>query len=516
MERIPDDPTVVQPIYDQLKASFLAGKTRPISYRKQQLKNLLKGMKEIEEKIHEAWDKDLGGGKFASQMLSYHITIGEIEECLSKIEKWNAPQSVDTPLAIGPAKSYLLPEPLGVVLIIGSWNYPISLTIPYAASAIAAGNCVILKTSELAPHSSQVVAEIFEKYLDKECYRVIEGKVEVAKAVTKLPVDKIVFTGSTEKGKLVAMAAAQNLTPCVLELGGKSPTIVDKDAHIENAALRIAQGRFMNCGQTCIACDYLFVHKDIKDKFIPELKKKVIEYFGQDAHKSPDYGRIINDFHAKRLKGYLDENHGGKVILGGEVNLEEKYIAPTLVETPSLESKLMQDEIFGPILPILYFENIDEVIKFINERPKPLALYYYGPNSSSNYKNLKYNTSSGALVTNESVFHFASLFLPFGGVGASGMGYVHGYNGFKELVHMKPVMEKGTINFYPFNVRYPPYSEHRKKLMLMLLKYPGLKQSHMYKGIGLLVLIGATVFAHKKGYLTALKDIIVKALTRGK
>lgn len=517
MENIPDDPKVVQPIFDELRNSFyVKAKTRPLKYRKTQLQSLLQGLKDLEEKFHEAWDKDLGGGKFSSQMLSYHLTIGETTECLHKLEEWNAPISADTPLSIGPGKSYMLPEPLGVILVVGAWNYPLSLTIPYCASAIAGGNCVIVKSSEMAPATSKVLKQLFEKYLDPECYRLVEGKAEVAKAITKLPFDKIIFTGSTEKGKLVARAAADNLTPCLLELGGKSPTIVDRDADITNAVLRISQGRFTNAGQSCVACDYIYVHKDIKDRFVSELKKTVLQFYGEDPTKSKDFGRIINEFHCNRLKGYLDDNHGGKVILGGQVNLKDRYVAPTLIDSPKTDSKLMKDEIFGPILPIFEFENIDTVIEFINKRDKPLALYYYGSGSSPSYKKVRELTSSGALLLNESLIHFAHAFLPFGGVGASGMGYVHGHQGFKEVVHFKPVFEKGCINTYPFNARYPPYTAHKQKLLLSLLTKPQLKQKHLHMVIGFIVLALIFVLAFKYGAVDIAKKSVSNLLKGGK
>jgi len=516
MENIPDDPTIIQPIFDEVRASFYEkAKTRPLSYRKEQLKNLLKGLKDLEEKFHEAWNADLGGGKFSSQMLSYHLTVGETQEALHKLEEWNKPTVVDTPLSIGPGKSYLLPEPLGVILVVGAWNYPLSLTVPYVASAIAGGNCVIAKASELAPHTSKVLKELFEKYLDKECFRLVEGKAEVAKAITRLPFDKIVFTGSTEKGKLVAKAAADNLTPCLLELGGKSPTIVDRDCDLNNATLRICQGRFTNAGQSCVACDYVFVHKDIKEKFVEEMKKKIIQFYGEDPLKSKDFGRIINEFHCTRLKGYLDENHGGKVIIGGQVNAKERYVAPTLIDSPRFDCKLMKDEIFGPILPIFEFDNIDMVIQFINKRDKPLALYYYGSGSSQNYKRVRDFTSSGALCLNESLIHFAHAFLPFGGVGASGMGFVHGYNGFKELVHFKPVFEKGAINCYPFNARYPPYTPHKQQLLLSLLTKPTLKQKHLNIAIAFILLILAFILAFRYGAIDEAKKSVVNLLKKG-
>jgi len=478
---ISDDPSVIRPALDDLRKNFLTGKTLPLKYRKQQLNNLLRGLKELEPKFHAALQKDLNANEMMSYMLSTCLTIEDIKHTLAHIDKWNKPKSVDTPLVIGPGRSYIQPEPYGVALVIGAWNYPVATAVPYLATAIAAGNCCIVKPSEVSAHTSNVIAELVDKYLDKDCYRCIEGQVEVAKAITKEKFDLIVFTGSTEKGKLVAKAAAENLIPCVLELGGKSPTIVDRDANLDNAAMRIVQGRMINCGQTCIACDYLFIHKDIKAKLLAKIQEKITEFFGTDPSKSEDYPRMINDFHLQRVKSYLDEDHGGKVVIGGQIRAENKYIAPTIVDNPRLDSKLMQEEIFGPVLPVLEFADLDYVIKFIQERPKPLALYYYGSTFSNNYKRVKTLTSSGGLMANDSVFHFANNHLPFGGVGSAGYGKLHGYGGFKSFTHFKPVMEKTSINFFPFNVRYPPYAGFRGQLLRFMLKLSQVNQSTIFK-----------------------------------
>ena len=503
-----DDPKIIRPALEELRKSFLKGKTIPLAYRKQQLRNLIKGIRELEPKFHEALRKDLGASALASYMLSTNLTISEVEHALSNINKWTRKQYVDTPFIIGPARSYIQPEPYGVALVIGPWNYPLSTSVTYVATAIAAGNCCIVKPSEVSENTSKVIAELFDKYLDKECYRCIEGKVEVAKAIIKEKFDVIVFTGSTEKGKLVAQAAAENLVPCILELGGKSPTIVDRDANLENAALRIVQGRFINCGQTCIACDYLFVHTEVKVELLAKIQEKIIEFYGKDPSLSEDYPRIVNDFHLQRIKGYLEEEHGGKVIVGGEIKADQKYIAPTLVDNPKLTSQLMQEEIFGPVLPILEFNNLDYAIQFINERPKPLALYYYGSTLSSNYKKVKTFTSSGALVANDSVFHFGNSDLPFGGVGNAGYGKLHGYEGFKSLTHFKSVMEKTSINFYPFNVRYPPYAGSRGNLLRLMLKYSYLKQSTIVKTLILLCVLGIGARLHHKGKLILILEFI--------
>lgn len=506
---ISDDATVIKPTLAALQKSFRSGKTLPIEYRKQQLKSLARGIKELESKFFDALKKDLGMNEIMAKMLSTNITLDEISLILKDLDHWTKPESVDLPLLVGPGKSYIKPEPFGVALIISPWNYPVSTCLPYVATAIAAGNCVVLKPSEVAPYTSKVLSEVFEKYLDRECFRCIEGQVEVAKAIIKEPFDVIVFTGSTEKGKLVAKAAAEHLTPCILELGGKSPTIVDRNADLDNAAFRIMQGRFINCGQTCIACDYLFVHKDIKQKLMEKFKQKLIEFYGTDPAKSTDYSRIINEFHLKRLKSYLDEDHGGKVLVGGQVNMSERYLAPTIVDTPKLTSKMMQEEIFGPILPVYEFDDFDYVINFIKDRPKPLALYYYGSGSSANYKRLRDETSSGGLSLNESVFHFGVLEAPFGGVGFSGFGKLHGHYGFKALSHPKSVLEKGTINSFPFNVRFPPHDgTSRKKILNFMLQFSTVTQGFVNKIVLLIILFIVLMFLFRRGHLNVVTQTV--------
>ena len=504
---INDDPSIVQPVFETVKQAFNSGKTRDLNFRRQQLKNLIRGINELDKQFHDALKNDLGASQFTSYLTSTSISLLDIEHTLSNFKKWAQKKSVDTSVLLGPAKSYIVPEPYGVVLIIGAWNYPLFTTLPYVATCIASGNSIILKPSEMASHSSKIIAELFEKYLDNECYKVVEGATEVAKKLTALPLDMIIFTGSTDKGKLVAKAAAENLTPCILELGGKSPTIVDRDADIENAALRIASGRWTNCGQTCVATDYLLVHKDIKIAFVKALKQKLIEFFGANPKNSSDYVRIINEFHSKRLQGYLTEDHGGKILYGNlnDIDIKEKYVPPFIVENPKLNSQMMQDEIFGPILPIIDINNIDEAIKYINSRPKPLALYYYGSIFSAAKDRLINETSSGSIVFNDSIFQVLHENLPFGGVGFSGMGAVHGEIGFKSTSHFKPIMDKAPINLFPLSCRFPPYTTSRQMIMKTLLKSTNFPQKKAVYGILFIGLVIGAV-SYKKGYFNPLVE----------
>lgn len=494
MQKIPDDPSVIRPVLESLRKTFRTGKTKDISYRVTQLKNLLRGINELTPQLDEAGKLDLGVSPFINFMSSTSGVVNEINDCIRNVRSWAKPVSVNTPLPLGPARSYIKSEPLGVCLVISAWNYPLVTLIPPVATAIAAGNCVVAKPSEMAPHTSKVICELFDKYLDKECFRVIEGQIEVAKAITREKFDVIVFTGSPEKGKLVAKAAAENLIPCVLELGGKSPTIIDKEANLDNAAMRVIQGRFLNAGQTCIAPDYVFAHKDIKEQFLQKLQEYKVKFYGEDAYQDKNYSRIINTDHTQRLKGYLDENHGGKIVFGGDVKINEKYIGPTVIDSPNVNSKLMKDEIFGPILPVFEFSDLDTVINFINDREKPLALYYFGSNLGSNKTRIINETSSGAIMINDSIFHILNSELPFGGVGSSGYGSCHGKRGFDCVSHEKPIMEKFSINMFPFNSRYPPFASTRQTLLRGLLKTSSISQMDAIMATLVLVFVLVVVF----------------------
>ncbi|CAD8095364.1 unnamed protein product [Paramecium primaurelia] len=505
MEQIQDNSEIIQPIFQKLKETFNTHKTKCIKFRKTQLKSLLKGLEEMEQEFHVALEKDLGVTIFSSQMTSTIVTKVEIENQLAHIDEWSKEEYVDTPFVIGPGSSKIIYEPLGVVLVIAAWNYPLYTGIPPMAAAIAAGNCVILKPSEIAPHSSQVMYNLVTKYLDQSCYAVIQGGVEVSKKITTLPFDLIIFTGSPEKGKLVAKAASENLVPCILELGGKSPTIVDKDCSLNVTVQRIIQGRFINAGQTCVACDYVFVHQSIKDAFINEMKTELKNFFGENPQKSNDYSKIVTEFHTQRLKELL-KDHNGQVIIGGQVNVDQRYVEPTIILQPQVQSKLMTEEIFGPILPVLTFDNINEVIQFINSRPKPLALYYYG-SSSKNKKLLEQQTSSGAIVHNDSLFHLLNPNLPFGGVGNSGYGAYHGITGFKSCCHAKPVFTKSTLNIYPFNIRYPPFTKHKLQTLSLFFKFAELPQRHVVNATLFVSFLVALKLAQKKGYLKRLLEI---------
>lgn len=514
---IPDDPSVIKPILSELRDSFSLNKTKHVAFRRQQLHNLIVGIKELTPRFAEAAQKDLGYTEFANKLLSIQISLADIEHTHKHFEKWTKHTAVETPLFIGPGKSYIVPEPLGVALVMSAWNYPVFTALPPVASAIAAGNCVVMKPSELSPCTSNVIKELFDKYLDKECYRCIEGQVETSKAIVQEHWDLIIFTGSPEKGRLVAKAAAENLTPCILELGGKNPCIVDEDADLENAALRVIQGRFTNSGQTCTAPDYVFVHKKIKDKLTAKFIEKVKDFFTDKPENSLDLVKIVSPNHVKRLEQLIKEEHGGKILIGGTCDPENRFVHPTLIDNPKLSSRMMKEEIFGPILPIFEFENIDQIIKFIKERPKPLALYYFGGVFNKNKHRVVKETSSGSIAINESLFQVLNPELPFGGVQNSGQLSLHGKFGFDSCSHKKAVFDKLPINGKIMEMRYPPSNDKKISNMLSFQhKTKHLNQSHIVQGLVAVVVFFLALFfyvtfvdRHYGGVFGLIKEILM-------
>lgn len=384
----------------------------------------------------------------------------KIDHCLEHLKEWMADESVDTPMLLGPAKSRIVWEPFGVALIMGSWNFPFFTTIGPLIYAIAAGNCAIIKPSEMSPQCSRIMKRLLTRHLDSQAYACIEGAVQVAIAITSKPFDVICFTGSTEKGKLVAAAAAKNLVPCVLELGGKSPTVVDETADIDFAARKVAWGRYANAGQICVAPDYVLVHEKVTSKF-NDLLKKYIKEFWDEGRNVKDAGRAITDWHQKRLCGML-KDHGGEVIQGNANAHEDFNLTSTVVMNPNPESAMMKEEIFGPILPVFKFSKIEEAIQKINEGDKPLVLYYFGATFGKNKTRIERETSSGGYVVNDVLVHLLNPDLPFGGVGMSGYGKYHGKAGFQAFSHNKAVMVKAPI---PTDFLYPPYTKSKENLI---------------------------------------------------
>ncbi|NEQ45228.1 MAG: aldehyde dehydrogenase [Leptolyngbya sp. SIOISBB] len=429
---------------------FATGQTRPIEFRLTQLKRLQATIIERQAAIVKAVQTDLGRPEFEG-----YFEIGVLDELryvLKRLRKWAKPRRVGLPLVQLPGAAWVQPDPLGVVLIIGPWNYPFQLVISPLIGAIAAGNCALMKPSELAPATSKVVADLVRDTFSPEYVAVIEGDVAAAQVLLAQKFDHIFFTGGTRIGQIVMTAAAKHLTPVTLELGGKSPCIIDQDINLEVVAKRIVWGKFVNAGQTCIAPDYLLVHESIKSEFLAVLKQTVPAFFGDDPAQSPDFARIVNDRQFDRLAALMADE---SPVIGGLTNRDERYIAPTILDEVTWDSPIMQEEIFGPILPVITYRHIEEAIAHINARPKPLALYLFTNNQSLQQQVLG-STSSGGACLNDVFLQAAIWGLPFGGVGDSGIGAYHGKASFETFSHLKSVLKKPF--WFDLAWRYAPYA----------------------------------------------------------
>lgn len=446
-----------------LRDSFNRGLTRPLSYRQQQLAGLDTFLREREGEIEQALFHDLGKPAMEAFATEINILQREVKLMRKQLSAWVKPKRVPTTLFLQPGRSMIYSEPYGVVLIISPWNYPIQLALAPLMGAIAAGNCVVLKPSEIAPATSRLLAEALPHYLDPASISVVEGGVTETAALLEQEFDYIFYTGGSSVGRLVMTAAAKHLTPVTLELGGKSPCIVDQTANLTVAARRIIWGKFTNAGQTCIAPDYLLVQEDIKEALLHEMRVALDTFYGSNPMTSPDYGRIINLNHFRRLAGLLQG--GGKIVVGGETNEQQRYIAPTILDEVSPNSPVMANEIFGPILPVITVKNSNEAIQFINKRPKPLALYLFSTDKALQQQILA-QTSSGSVCLNHVVMQVAVPALPFGGVGQSGMGAYHGKASFDTFSHQKSVLSKPS--WFDPSFMYPPYKPLLKKLLRWL------------------------------------------------
>ncbi|BAY27268.1 aldehyde dehydrogenase [Calothrix sp. NIES-2100] len=429
---------------------FQTGKTKDVAFRIAQLKILKQAILENEQEIVQALKADLNKAEFEAYATEILVTK-EIDYAIKHIKDWTKAQKAAVPIEFFQYSAKIYSEPLGVVLIIGPWNYPFNLIIAPLVGAIAAGNCTFLKPSELAPHTSNFLAGMIPKYFDPAYIAVVEGGVETSQNLLAEKFDYIFFTGGTSVGRIVMEAAAKHLTPVTLELGGKSPCIVDTEINLEHTVKRITWGKFINAGQTCIAPDYILVDKKIKTNLIEGLKKTIKEFYGDNPASSPDYARIISQKHFDRLANLLKN---GEFVIGGETNREERYIAPTVVDNISWEDAIMQEEIFGPILPIIEYSDITEAIALINSRPKPLALYLFSQNKNLQ-KRILQETSSGGVCLNDTVMHCGVSSLPFGGVGDSGIGSYHGKASFDTFSHRKSVLKNSFL--LDLKWRYAPY-----------------------------------------------------------
>lgn len=436
---------------DKQRQFFNEGTTLPLSFRRKQLRKLYKSIEANEEQIMKALHKDLRKSQFESYITEIGYVKSELRETISKLRKWASPEKVQGIVLAYPSSSYIQKEPLGVVLIISPWNYPFQLTIAPLIAALAAGNCAIIKPSEYSSNTAQLLEDILTETFDGQYVQVIQGDAEVSTDLLKHRYDKIFFTGSTKVGKSIMKAAAEHLTPVTLELGGKSPCIVTESADIPLAAKRIVWGKFVNAGQTCIAPDYILIDPKIKDEFISACIATIEEFYGKSPQSSPDFPRIINDSNFERLQALLTN---GTTKHGGEANGAERYIAPTILDDITWDDDIMQEEIFGPILPILTYNHIEEVINTLKKREKPLALYVFSADNKV-IDNILTNCHFGGGCVNDCLYHLTSPYLPFGGVGQSGMGAYHGKFGFDSFSHKKSVMHRKTWLDVP--LRYPPY-----------------------------------------------------------
>ena len=435
---------------------FKTGKTKDVEFRIQALKKLKKVIISRNDEINEALKKDLNKSEFETFTSEIAGPLNEINFALKNLYSWTKPLKVKTPLILFRGKSRVYYEPFGTVLIITPWNYPFNLVMSILTGAVAAGNCCVVKPSELSPYTSGLVSEIIREVFDEEHCASVDGGVSETTELLKERFDFIHYTGSTNVGKVIARAAAEYLTPITLELGGKSPCIVDKSADLEVSARRILWGKFLNAGQTCVAPDYLLIHKDIKNQFLDIMKKELLKFYGENPEESNDYVRIINEKHFDRIASLLS---CGNIITGGRTNREQLYIEPAVIDGITWENPVMRDEIFGPVLPVLEYENIDEIIEMITSREKPLALYLFSKNKSIWERIIK-EVSFGGGCINDVIFHQVSYYLPFGGVGNSGMGAYHGKWGFEAFSHKKGILNK---SLWPeIKLFYPPYNEKIK------------------------------------------------------
>jgi aldehyde dehydrogenase (NAD+) len=447
----------------RLRAAFDSGRTRSYEWRRKQLENMERLLVERDGELLEALAADFGKPATEAYATELGFVGAELKHTLRHLRRWMRPQRVATGLAVKPAKARIVREPLGVVLVIAPWNYPVNLLLGPMIGAIAAGNCVVAKPSELTPHTSAVLARRIPEYLDPQCVAVIEGGTVECGLLLEQRYDHIFFTGSNRVAHVVMEAAARHLTPVTLELGGKSPVIIDDSANLEVAGRRVAWGKFLNAGQTCIAPDYVLVTKGAADRFVEELRRAIFDFYGQDPAASPDYARIVDDGHYHRLVNLLGS---GMVAVGGEHDEASRYVAPTVLRDVAPDSPAMRDEIFGPILPVITVDDVDEALAFVNGRDKPLALYVFSGTSAVQRRVLA-ETSSGGACVNATMYHLAVPGLPFGGVGPSGTGAYHGRASFDTFSHAKSVLRKPPRPDPA--LAYPPYTARKDKIIRRFL-----------------------------------------------
>lgn len=443
------------------RAFFAAGKTRDVDFRIAQLKKLKEGIRKYEPAIIDALYSDFRKPPFESYATEIGILYTEIDHVIRHLRSWSRPRRVATPIIHFLSRSRIYYDPYGVVLIISPWNYPFQLTIAPLIGAIAAGNCFVIKPSEFSPATSALIEKLITELFDSDYITVFQGEAEATKKLLEEKFDYIFFTGSTAVGRIIMTAAARHLTPVTLELGGKSPCIVHEDASLNYGIKRIAWGKFLNAGQTCIAPDYVLIHRKIREEFVEGMHHTIHKFYGEEPMESPDYARIINERHYDRL---LNLMQCGRILTGGNSRRKDLYIAPTLIDQVSPDDPVMQEEIFGPILPLIEYDDIDKAIAFVNQRPQPLALYCFSEDKEIQDRVLK-ETSSGGCCINDTISHIGSQNLPFGGIGESGIGAYHGKASFDTFTHQRGILFRSNSVDMP--LRYPPYRDRVSLLKLL-------------------------------------------------
>ena len=440
----------IAPLVAMQRNYFRSHATLSLDFRREMLQRLKTNILRFEKELCDALYLDLHKSYEEAYMTEISIVLGEIDNFLENLRRWAAPSKKSTPLKMFPSRSMILTEPLGVALIMSPWNYPVQLVLNPLVGAIAAGCTAVIKPSPYVEHVAEVLERLIYETFDKEYITVVQGHRDVNTELLKQRYDIIFFTGSPDLGRVVMRAAAENATPVILELGGKCPVIVDRSADVRLAAKRVAWGKTLNAGQTCIAPDYVLIHEDVKAEFVEEFRRALVELHGEDAQLSKHYVRMVSDKAFERVSGYLAE---GRVLVGGRVDASDRYIEPTLLDNVSLDSAVMTTEIFGPVLPVLTIKSIDEAIAFVNDREKPLALYVFADESVG--RKVLHHTSSGGACVNDVIMHIANEHLPFGGVGNSGMGRYHGRDSLYSFSHRRSVVVTPTWIDLPF--RYMPY-----------------------------------------------------------
>jgi aldehyde dehydrogenase (NAD+) len=455
----------IESYIEEQRDFYFTRQTKDVKFRKEQLVKLKETIKKYEEEVIQALYLDLRKSEFEAYSTEIGIVYESISYFLKNIDSWMKPQSVKTPIHFQPGKSYIVREPYGVALVIGPFNYPFQLVMEALVGAIIGGNTAVVKPSESAVHTAAITKKIIEEAFPSNYVRVVEGEKEVVSALIHASFDYIFFTGSVAVGKIVAKAAAERLTPITLELGGKSPAIVDQTANLKVAAKRIAWGKYNNTGQTCVAPDYVVVHDQVYDKFVKALEQTIKEFFGKDAQKSPDYGRIINARQFDRLQGILDAERAN-ITVGGTTDRSDLYIEPTIVENVTWNSPSMEDELFGPILPIMRYSELPKIIHEIRQLPKPLAGYLFSENESAIDYFLDELPFGGGAI-NDVVTHVGNMHLPFGGVGPSGVNSYHGKASFENFTHPKSILQRSSK--LETNILFPPYKQ-KVKLIRTIMK----------------------------------------------